>query len=222
MITRIDPATPITTLLKVLKDPMVRLALGVIPQHAHHVKAGYFVFCKFQIKHNNMVAIGGLGLDRSVHTSSLQKQREVMIDFMNIAKYNNKAIRLLSTGDMALTIQVAKETLLKKHPVHLLNYSRGPEEIEDFLDHFEFPNGFIGISSKVSVPTPELLSTLETIPLNRLVVESNCPHQAINFHAKAKPTDVVTVMNIIARIKCLNPVLVSRVIRSNVTRLYHF
>ena len=215
-----DPATPITTLLKMLKDPMVRLAIGVIPQHAHHVKAGYYLFCKLQIKHNNLVAIGGLGLDRSVPTASMSKQKEVMIDFMNIAKNNNKAIRLLSTGDMALSIQVAKDNLLKKHPVHLLNYSRGPEEIKDFLDHF--PNGFIGISSKVSDPSPEMLSTLETVPLNRLVVESNCPHQAINFHAKAKPTDVVTVMNIIARIRCMNPVLVSRVIRTNVTRLYHF
>ena len=108
-----------------------------------------------------------------------------------------------------------------KHSIrNASNYSGGPEEIEDFLSHFE--NGFIGISSKAADPNPRLLSTIEKVPLNRFVVESNCPHQAVNFHAKAKPTDVVTVMNIIARIKCMDPVLVSRVIRTNVTRLYHF
>ena len=215
-----DPNTPITSLLLQQKDPMVRLALGVTPQHAHEVKPGYYIYCKHQSRHNSVVAIGGLGLDRAVHTSTCRKQHEVMIDFMKIAKNSNKAVRLLSTGDMALNIHVAKQILLKKHPIHLLNYSGGPEEIEDFLSHFE--NGFIGISSKAADPNPRLLSTIERVPLNRFVVESNCPHQAVNFHAKAKPTDVVTVMNIIARIKCMDPVLVSRVIRTNVTRLYHF
>ena len=100
------------------------------------VKAGYFVFCKHQIRHNGVVAIGRLGLDSRLLTSSLRKQKEVMADFMEIAKCSNKAVRLLSTGDLALTIGIAKEELLKKHPVHLLNYNGGPEEIQDFLRHF--------------------------------------------------------------------------------------
>ena len=41
-----DPATPIADMMLVMKDPMIRLAVGVSPQNAHQVKAGYYVFCK--------------------------------------------------------------------------------------------------------------------------------------------------------------------------------
>ena len=214
-----DPATPIEDMMLIMKDPMIRLAVGVSPQNAHQVKAGYYVFCKLQIKRNNLVAIGGLGLDSRLMSSSLGKQKQVMSEFMQLAKESNKAVRLLSTGDFHRTINLAKETLLKKHPVHVLNYNGGPEEIQDFLNHFD--NGFIGISCKVADPSPRLLRTIQKTPITRLVVESNCPHQVVTYHATPRPTDVSTVLNIVARIKCLSPILVSRIIRSNITKLYH-
>ena len=215
-----DPTVAIETPMLLLKDPLLRLALGVSPQHAHHVKAGYYVFCQHKIKDNGVVAIGGLGIDSRVLTASIAKQEEVMTIFLELAKNSNKAVRLFSTGDLGHTISIAQKELLKKHPLHLLNYNGGPKEIQEFLNYF--PNAFIGISSKVTDPNPDLLRTIQLTPVTRLIVESNCPHQSITYHTRARPTDVVTVMNTIARIKHLNPNLVSRIIRTNITRLYHF
>ena len=121
-----DPTTPITDLLLLMKDPLIRLSLGVSPQNAHKVSQGYYVFCKDQLLSNKIVAIGGLGTDKRAMGASLTKQEEVMKDFMNIAEGANKAIRLLSTGDVTNTIEVAKASLSKKQEIHLMNYSTGP------------------------------------------------------------------------------------------------
>ena len=215
-----DPTTPIDELMLLMKDPMVRLSLGVSPQNAHRVQLGYYVFCKYQIRNNNLIAIGGLGIDRRATGSTTKKQESIMKEFLAIAEEANKAVRLLSTGDLSKTIDIAKATLSRKHEIHLMNYSGGPEQIQDFLLHFN--RGFIGISSKAVDPDPNLLKTIRVIPLERLVVESNSPHQSISFHSKPKPTDVITVMNTIARIKGISVKQVTRVIRANIAKLYHF
>ena len=215
-----NPTTPIVDMMLLLKDPMVRISLGVSPQHAHDVKRGYYMFCIHQIRDNSVVAIGGLGIDSKVHTTTVKDQMQVMKDFIAIAKPRNKAIRLLSTGDVSTTLEVAKSELSREHPVHLLNYSGSPEGLTDFFSYFN--HGYIGISSKVTNPDQNLLRTIRQTPLKRIVLESNCPHQSTTFHTKSRPTDVAVVLDTIARIKMISPSLVSRIIRSNITDLYHF
>ena len=215
-----NPKTPIVDMMLLLKDPMVRISIGVIPQLAHAVDRGYYMFLLHQIRHNSLVAVGGLGIDRKVRTASLAAQKTVMKDFIAVAKPKNKAVRLLSTGDLHATIEVAKSELSSQHPVHLLNYSGSPEGLTEFFNYFS--HGYVGISSKATNPDQNLLRTIRCTPLKRMVLESNCPHPAATFHTKSRPTDVAVVLDTIAKIKMVSPSLVSRIIRSNITDLYHF
>ena len=83
------------------------------------------------------MAIDGLGIDRRAAGASLKKQESVMKDFMAIAEGANKAIRLLSTGDVSTTLEITKASLSRKQEVHLVNCnSSGPELIQNFLLHF--------------------------------------------------------------------------------------
>ena len=214
------PSQPIASIMLMMKDPLVRVSLGVSPEHAHEVSQGYYIFCKESIASNKAIAVGGLGLNDEISTAGMKKQKQVMSDFMDIAIEKNKPIRLLSSGSLDETLNHAMFKLNRTHPVQILNYSGGPLQIKEFLDYFQ--HGYIGLSSKICDPDMHLLETIIQTPLENIVVESNCPHQTIGYHKSSKPTDIITLINTISRIKHVNANQVARKIRININRLYQF
>ena len=215
-----DPSTEITNIVRLMTDRKVRVALGVSPDKAILVTQEYYDFCFENIRHSRVVGVGGLGIIGTEESISYDNQRQVMIDYINMAVACSKAVRIYSTGNFDETLKIMKENVQKEHPVHLLNFSGSFESADQFLNSYH--NGYIGLSGQICDPSPALLNAVQLIPIQRIVVESNCPNQPISYLADSKPTDIVKIINTLSCIKKIDANLVAKHVRKNLNNLYHF
>ena len=215
-----DPTTEISSVEKLKSDHKVRLALGVSPDKAVLVTQEYYDFCFENIRHNRVVGIGGLGIIGMEDSISYDTQRHVMVDYITLAVSCSKAVRIYSTGNVEETLKIMKANVQKEHPVHLLNFCGSFDTAHKFLSRYQ--NGYIGLSGQICDPSPALLNAVQQIPMQRIVVESNCPNRPISYLANSKPTDIVKIINTLSCIKRIDANIVAKKVRRNLNKLYHF
>ena len=215
-----DPTIDIEQVKESLKDPALRIAFGVTPNMAGQVSQEYYDFCFNEVRNPRIAGIGGLGLDSSLGTVPMDTQKQVMCDFIDLAKSCSKPVRIFSTGDLENGLELLRGKIEPDHPVHLLNFDRDLTTAQLFTDYHI--NGYIGISTQICDPSPALLETIREIPIENMVLESNCPSQVISYQVKSKPTDVVKILNTISCIKKIDANEVAKIVRRNVNKLYHF
>ena len=178
----------------------------------------YYNFVANNIKNNRVAAVGGLGLNGRPGSDLLRSQIVTLENFLLLAKPTLKPVRIYNTNMCEMTYEIIRSTVGLYHPLHLLDFTGGPEAASRFLAMF--PNGFIGLSCSICDPSPALLQTIKSIPLDRFVLESNAPYQAISYKTLSKPTDILMLADTIARIKDLNTRLIIKRVRENTANLY--
>ena len=215
-----DPRTDITTIRHIMNDPDIKVSLGVDMGMTGYHGREYLNFCANNIRNHNIVAVGGLGLSGRHGSSILNSQIQILENFCFMAKQTLKPVRIFSTNMNELTYKIVRNCLGPDHPVHLLDFTGGPTEAKRFYSTFK--HGFIGLSCGACDPSPALLHTIRELPLDRFVLESNAPYQAISYRTLSKPTDILVIADTIARIKNLNTKLIIKRARENTSRLYKF
>ena len=215
-----DPSVSTEEIQEVLSDPLVRVCFGVKPSEAGNVTQEYYDVCFKEVRNVRVAGIGGLGIDIEGCAEDLAVQKQVMSDYIDLAMSCSKAIRVYSTGDLDESLNLLSAKVEPAHPIHLLNFNKDLETAESFLDRFE--NGYIGISTQICDPDPALLETVRQIPIEKLILESNCPDQVISYQAHSKPTDIVKILNTISVIKGMHANVVAKIMRGSINKLYHF
>ena len=215
-----DPCTELGKVQQLMSDPLVRISLGVSPDKAVTVSQEYYDFCFDNVRHNRVAGVGGLGIVGNPGSATYGIQRQVMVDYLALAASCGKAVRIYSTGNLHETLKIVTASVDKHQPVHLLNFCGNFEMAHSFLSGFS--NGYIGVSGQICDPSPALLNAVRKIPIQRMIVESNCPKQPISYQTKSKPTDIVKIINTLSCIKKMDANTVAKHIRKNVSKLYHF
>ena len=199
----------------------VYAAVGVHPSEIEELDDAFIDWMKEQTEWEKMVAIGEIGLDYywDKEPEVQEKQRYWFGRQIELAKETNLPIIVHSRDAAADTMQVMKEHHAEELTgvIHCFSYSK-----EMALEFIKM-GYYIGIGGVITFKNAKkLVEVVEAIPLERIVLETDCPYMAPEpYRGKRNNSLYLTyVRDKIAEIKGVSPEEVERVTEANARALF--
>lgn len=210
-----------TTLKLAEKYDFVYAAAGVHPSEISDLNEETFEWLKEQTNLSKVVAIGEIGLDY-YWDKELTVQAEQRYWFgrqLELAREKNLPVIIHSRDAAADTMQVMKEHHAEEIPgvIHCYSYSK-----EMALEYIKM-GYYIGIGGVVTFKNArKLVETVEAIPLERILLETDCPYMAPEpFRGKRNSSLYLPyVVEKIAALKGVSKEAVERITEENAHKLF--
>ena len=148
--------------------------IGVHPHHANEINEEYLKKLKEVINNNNPHAIGETGLDFFRNLSTYEEQIFAFEEQIKIAIYTNKPLFLHQRDSHDDFIKILRKysSDINKSVVHCFTGTK--EQLNDYLEL----DCYIGVTGWIcdAKRNVELRKTIKNIPLERLMIETDCPY----------------------------------------------
>ena len=148
--------------------------IGVHPHHANEINAEYLEKLKEAINVNNPHAIGETGLDFFRNLSTYEEQIFAFEEQIKIAIDTNKPLFLHQRDSHDDFIKILRKysSDINKSVVHCFTGTK--EQLNDYLEL----DCYIGVTGWIcdAKRNVELRKTIKNIPLERLMIETDCPY----------------------------------------------
>ena len=87
---------------------------------------------------------------------------------------------------------------MRDQPIHLHCFTGFQHDVEEWLQ--EFPNCYFGFTGKVSSFSSEQLFGLQSVPADRLLIETDSPYMPVHSRLKTNtPAHIGDVAQLVAR-----------------------
>lgn len=171
---------------------------------------------KSEISSNRFVAVGECGLDYNRMFSPKEKQIEVFIGQIEIAKSLAKPLYLHCRDAWEDFYSILKYHGYTNGVVHCFT---GTKEQAQKLVELGF---YIGITGWLCDKrrNADLVEAIQIIPLNKILVETDAPWLSIDKTRQSHPLDTGDIVYEIARIKKINPIKCGKQIYANTHNLF--
>lgn len=154
------------------KYPNVFGTIGIHPSSVNNISKKDLDFIEKNIFHPKIVAIGEVGLDYHYDKDNIEKQKEIFIKQIKIAKDNKKAIVIHSRDSIEDTYNILKENI-NKEKIILHCYSSSYEMAKRFLEF----NVMFGIGGVLTFKNSKTLKeVVEKIDIEYLLLETDSPY----------------------------------------------
>ena len=148
--------------------------IGVHPHHANEINEEYLKKLKEVINNNNPHAIGETGLDFFRNLSTYEEQIFAFEEQIKIAIDTNKPLFLHQRDSHDDFIKILRKysSDINKSVVHCFTGTK--EQLNDYLEL----DCYIGVTGWIcdEKRNIELRKTIKNIPLERLMIETDCPY----------------------------------------------
>ena len=148
--------------------------IGVHPHHANEINEEYLKKLKEVINNNNPHAIGETGLDFFRNLSSYEEQIFAFEEQIKIAIDTNKPLFLHQRDSHDDFIKILRKysSDINKSVVHCFTGTK--KQLNDYLEL----DCYIGVTGWIcdAKRNVELRKTIKNIPLERLMIETDCPY----------------------------------------------
>ena len=148
--------------------------IGVHPHHANEISDKYLKNLKEAVINNNPHAIGETGLDFFRNLSTYDEQIYAFEEQIKIAVDTNKPLFLHQRDSHDDFIKILREysSDINKAVVHCFTGTQ--EQLEDYLEL----DCYIGVTGWIcdEKRNVELRKTIKNIPLEKLMIETDCPY----------------------------------------------
>ena len=199
----------------------VYAAIGVHPSEIEELDDSFIAWMKRQADWEKTVAIGEIGLDYywDREPEVQERQRYWFGRQLELARETNLPVIVHSRDAAADTMKVMKDHHAEEIPgvIHCFSYSK-----EMALEFIKM-GYYIGIGGVVTFKNAKkLVETVEAIPLERILLETDCPYMAPEpYRGKRNNSLYLTyVRDKIAEIKGISAEEVERVTEGNARRLF--
>lgn len=196
-------------------------AVGVHPSDIADLNEETFAWLKEQTKYEKTIAIGEIGLDYywDKEADIQEKQRYWFKRQMDLARETNLPIIIHSRDAAEDTMKVMKEAKAHelKGVVHCYSYSK--EIAQEFIKM----GYYIGVGGVVTFKNArKLVETVEAIPLDRILLETDCPYMAPepNRGKRNDSSNIQYVIKKIAEIKGISEEEVEKITEQNAYTLF--
>ena len=174
--------------LEISKKFNLPIFIGIHPWKAHKTKSSDITQLEKLIKEENVVGIGEIGLDKVFFEKTFEKQKEIFVEQLKLAKEYDLPINLHSAGTIKEVLDLVTKFDIKKANFHWISYSSYLEEIKN-LEYF--------CSFNISIKFKENhKKALEVLELKNILTESDGPYKYKNYEMKS--SDVKEVVKEIA------------------------
>ena len=202
------------------KYDFIKAAFGIHPEFADQLNEENFKRIEELCKLDMCVAVGEIGLDCYWPEPDISIQRPWFERQMDLAKRIGKPIIVHSRDAAQETYDMMKAAGARDigGVVHCFSYSK--EMAKQFVDM----GFFIGVGGVITFKNgKKLKEVVEYIPLEHLVLETDCPYLApVPFRGKRNSSLLLPhVVDAISEIKGISREEVERVTWENAHRLYH-
>ena len=148
--------------------------IGAHPHHANEINKEYLEKLKEAINKNNPHAIGETGLDFFRNLSTYEEQIFAFEEQIKIAIETNKPLFLHQRDSHHDFIKILRKysSDIKKAVVHCFTGTQ--KQLDDYLEL----DCYIGVTGWIcdAKRNVELRETIKNIPLERLMIETDCPY----------------------------------------------
>lgn len=165
---------------------------------------------------DKVLAIGEIGLDYHWMTFPKEQQQEVFRKQMKLAQRVGKPVAIHSREAMEDTLKILKEFPDVKGIFHC--YPGSVEIAREVIDNY-----YLGIGGVLTFKNAKkLVEVVENIPLDKLIIETDCPYMAPTPHRgkRNEPIYVEYVARKIAEIKGISYEEVVEVTNRNTRKAY--
>ena len=148
--------------------------IGVHPHHANEINDGYIKKLKEAVNKNNPHAVGETGLDFFRNLSTYEEQVFAFEEQIKIAIDTNKPLFLHQRNSHDDFIKILRKysSDINKSVVHCFTGTK--EQLDDYLEL----DCYIGVTGWIcdEKRNVELRKTIKHIPLEKLMIETDCPY----------------------------------------------
>ena len=199
----------------------VYAAVGVHPSEIEEMNEDFIDWMKEQASWEKTVAIGEIGLDYywDKEPEVQERQRYWFGRQIELAKETGLPIIVHSRDAAADTMSVMKEHHAEEIPGVIHCYSYSKEMALEFIKM----GYYIGVGGVVTFKNAKkLVETVEAIPLERILLETDCPYMAPDpYRGKRNYSGyLIYVRDKIAELKGVSPEEVERVTEENARALF--
>ena len=195
--------------------------IGVHPDEVGDLNEENFVRMEQLLHEEKIVAVGEIGLDYywDKEPEVQNAQRYWFRRQMELARETNLPVIIHSRDAAADTMEVMKAVHAEEIPgvIHCYSYSR--EMAQEFIKM----GYYIGVGGVVTFKNAKKLKeTVEAIPLERILLETDCPYMAPEPHRGTRndSSNIPFVIAKIAELKGITAEEVERVTEENAGRLF--
>lgn len=194
-------------------------ALGIHPSDTDTLTEENFTRLAHMCEHEKCVAVGEIGLDYHWDEPDREIQKKWFRRQLNLARELKLPVVIHSRDAAQDTIQIMREEHAEAigGVIHCFAYTKETAQI--FLDM----GFFIGVGGVVTFKNAKKLKeAVEMIPLERIVLETDCPYLAPDPHRGQRNCSLYIphMIEKIAEIKGLQPTQVEAAAYENTLRLY--
>ena len=179
-----------------LKYENIYITLGIHPEDALNYKDSDIDFIVNNLNNSKVVGIGEIGLDYHYGKVNRDKQIELFVKQLDIARKYNLPVIIHSRDAINDTINILKNYKDLKKILHC--YSGSLESARELikLDTYFGVGGVLTFKNSTN-----LVQTIKEIPLDRIVIETDSPYLSPFRGNKNVPNNVVEVLKKLALIK---------------------
>ena len=214
-----DMASSRTALMLAEKYDFVYAALGVHPTETGELTEKDMDWIRQQSTHKKVVAIGEFGLDYHWKKPDPPVQKKWFLRQIKLAQEVKLPIIIHSRDAAAETMEILTETKAYDCGGVIHCYSYSPEMAKEYVDM----GFYIGIGGVVTFKNSKKLKLVaEEIPLERIVLETDCPYLAPepNRGKRNDSSNLLYVVREIARLRGITEEELLRQTTENARRLY--
>ena len=211
-----------TTLELARTHDFIYAAVGVHPSDIECLNEETFAWLREQTSWEKTVAVGEIGLDYywDKEEAVQEKQRYWFARQLQLARETKLPVIIHSRDAAADTLQVMKEAHAEEIPGVIHCYSYTKEMALEFIRM----GYYIGVGGVVTFKNArKLVETVEAIPLDRILLETDCPYMAPepNRGKRCDSSMIVHVIDKIAAEKGVVPEEVAQQTMENTLKLFY-
>lgn len=201
--------------------PQIYAAVGVHPSEIDCLTQDSFEELKTMAAQEKVVAIGEIGLDYYWEKDEKvrMQQQQVFRQQLELAREVKLPVIIHSRDAAADTMAILKDEPKRENPGIIHCYSYSPEMAEEFIKL----GYYIGVGGVVTFKNARVLKqVVQEIPLECIVVETDCPYMAPEPHRGQRNASIYLpyIVDKIAEIKGVSGQEVEKITYENACRLY--
>ncbi len=197
--------------LDLTKNPNFYATIGYHPENIDNIEENYIELLEKNLTNPKVVAIGEIGLDYHWRQDNKEKQKEVFINQLKLAKKYHKPVIIHSRDAINDVYEILKEYSVKSN-IHCFNSSK--EMAEKFIEN----ECFIGVGGVITFKNArKLVEIVKEIPIDKILLETDSPYLSPEplRGTKNTPRNLKYIVQRIAEIKNIETEELIRILNNN-------
>ena len=185
--------------------------IGIHPEEIDNMTSDSYKIIEENLSSPKIVGIGEIGLDYHYTKDNKEKQKEVFINQLNLAKKYNKPVVVHSRDAIADTYEILKKYKELKKDIHC--FSGSLEMAKEFIKI----NCRLGIGGVLTFKNSKLSEVIKQLPIDSFLLETDSPFLTPEpFRGdKNEPYNIIYVAKKIAEIKGISLEKVLEITKNN-------